>query len=397
MESPAPSPPVLRRDLLAWFDAGARDLPWRRSDDPYAIWVSEVMLQQTRVDTVVPYFRRWMERFPTVEVLADADLDEVLKAWEGLGYYRRARMLHGAAAVVRDRHGGHLPSSPGTLRELPGVGEYTAGAVASIAFGRATPAVDGNVRRVLSRLFDLPRPTAGELRTLAGELVDPTRPGDFNQALMELGATVCTPRSPRCGDCPWSGPCRARRLGLQESRPLPRERSGVREVDVGVAVVARQGTGSGRELFLVRRPEGGLLGGLWEFPGEETRSGEEAAGAAARAALRAGGPLVGEPTPLGPLSHAFSHLRATYHPFLHELGDGAGGSPSPGTGSGAGPSRAGAAGRVGGDDEAGWFSPAGLEELALPVAQRRILERAREALSPLSSTSPPFTEPEGPP
>src|SRR5688572_31827881 len=191
-----------RRALLGFYDAHRRALPWREDPRPYRVWISEVMLQQTRVDAVVPYYRAWMERFPDVRALAAAPLDDVLKSWEGLGYYARARNLHRAALVVRDRMGGELPARASALRELPGFGEYTAGAVASIAFGEAVPAVDGNVRRVLARLYDEPEPTARWLRERAAALVDPARPGDFNQALMELGATVCRPRSPDCARCP---------------------------------------------------------------------------------------------------------------------------------------------------------------------------------------------------
>jgi A/G-specific adenine glycosylase len=180
------------------------------------------MLQQTRVDTVRPYFERWMRSYPTIDALADADLDDVLRHWQGLGYYGRARNLHRAARLVRERHDGRLPGDPSALRKLPGIGEYTAGAVASIAFGARAPAVDGNVRRVLARLHGLADPGAAELRRLATALIPAERPGDFNQALMELGATVCTPRSPACGACPLTDWCRAQALGRQEVIPRPR-------------------------------------------------------------------------------------------------------------------------------------------------------------------------------
>ena len=197
--------PGFRRALLGHFDRSRRALPWRSERTPYRVMVSEFMLQQTRVETVIPYYERWLRRFPGWEALADAGEDEVLRAWTGLGYYRRARNLHRAARVVRERFGGELPKEPAALKRLPGVGEYTAGAVASIAFGRAVPAVDGNVRRVLCRILDVAAPTAGRLREEAARLVDPGRPGDFNEALMELGATVCTPRAPGCGGCPVRG------------------------------------------------------------------------------------------------------------------------------------------------------------------------------------------------
>ncbi len=217
-------PEGLRSALFAFYDRDGRDLPWRRERDPYRIWVSEIMLQQTRVETAEPYYCRWMERFPTLDDLAEASRDEVLKVWEGLGYYSRARRIHDGARMVRERLGGEIPSTAQALRELPGVGEYTAGAVASIAFGEVTPAIDGNARRVLARLFDLADPGLAELRTIAEELIDRDRPGDFNQAVMELGATICKPRAPRCEACPLGSVCRARAAGTQLDRPVTKSR-----------------------------------------------------------------------------------------------------------------------------------------------------------------------------
>jgi A/G-specific adenine glycosylase len=292
--------------LLRHYDTHRRELPWRGRGDPYMVWVSEVMLQQTRVDTVRPYFERWLRRFPTVDHLADANLEDVLRAWQGLGYYSRARNLHRAARMVRERHGGQLPSDPGELQSLPGVGEYTAGAVASIAFGAAVPAVDGNVRRVLARLYDLESPTAGELRALAARLVPGDRPGDFNQALMELGATVCLPRSPRCGACPVAAWCRAREAGVQEQRPRPRKRGLVPEFQVHTRVLVRP---DGRVL-VVQRPEEGMLGGMWEFPADPLPPSVRP--------LLAG---AGMGVELEPVRHVFSHRVETYHPTVHRLVD----------------------------------------------------------------------------
>ena len=255
--------------LLAWFDAHKRELPWRGVGDPYAVWISEVMLQQTRAGTVVPYYRRWMRRFPDVDALADADLEEVLRVWRGLGYYARARNAHRCARRVRDEWGGVFPRSAAELGTLPGIGPYTAAAVASIAFGEAVPAVDGNVRRVVARLFDLPDPSPAKARDLAGSLMDTARPGDFNEAMMELGATVCTPRSPSCGACPVAAGCRALAAGTVAERPARRTRRAgpTRTWDVRVAVSPR-----GRTL-VVRRPPDGLLGGMWEFPAVEVDGG----------------------------------------------------------------------------------------------------------------------------
>ncbi|HUG39707.1 MAG TPA: A/G-specific adenine glycosylase [Longimicrobiales bacterium] len=332
--------------LLHHFDRTRRDMPWRRTSDPYAIWVSEVMLQQTRVEAVIPYWERWMARYPSVEELAEADLDDVLRHWQGLGYYTRARNLHRAAREVRERHAGRVPGDRDELRRLPGVGEYTAGAVASIAFGRRVPAVDGNVRRVLSRLYDLEHPRAAELRRLADALVPAGRPGDFNQALMELGATLCTPRSPRCGDCPVSAWCRARALGVQDERPRRRPPRRVPEEAVETDVVVR-GDGA---LLLVRRPDRGLLAGLWEPPGDHRPSGVQALIEAA------------DPGPaLEPVVHTFTHKRVTYHPRLHHaVGPGPDGLDGP--------------------DVTAWVARDRLGEYAMSVAQQKIVRAALRAL-----------------
>jgi A/G-specific adenine glycosylase len=299
---------AIRTALLEFYDATARDLPWRRTRDPYAIWISEVMSQQTRIDTVMPYYQRWMLRFPDVATLANAADDDVLKAWEGLGYYSRARNLHAAARAVRERHGGSLPDSYAALRDLPGVGDYTAGAVASIAFGAAEPAVDGNARRVLARLLDEPAPSAGRLRAVAAALVCTERPGAFNQALMELGATVCTPRSPSCDACPLASCCAARAAGTQAERPRPKKAAAVPSFDIATLILRS----SDDRVLLRRRPARGLLAGLWSFPGRELVAGESAAGAV----IDLVGSIVGrEPDSAifaGCIEHAFSHRRERY-------------------------------------------------------------------------------------
>lgn len=356
----------VREALFRHYRRNRRDLPWREDTDPYRIWVSEVMLQQTRVETVLNYYDAWLRRFPDVETLAGATEDEVLKAWEGLGYYRRARHLHRAARVLREDHGGELPPTYEGLRELPGVGAYTAGAVASIAFGEAAPAVDGNVRRVLARLHDVAQPGGAWLRKTAAALVDPDAPGDWNQALMELGATVCTPTSPECGACPLAGWCRARERGTQEVRPAPVKRAEPARVEYATAVVV---DGWGRAL-VVRRPKDGLLGGMWSFPEAEQGGGGmgpvEAAGLAAREA-GAELPEDAAATLLEPVGHRFTHIDATYRPVLLEgAGDG-----SPAADAGA--------------DRARWVPletlDGGSGELALPVAQQKIAAAALEALA----------------
>lgn len=264
------------RRIVAHFRATCRELPWRETRDPYAIWVSEVMLQQTRVATVIPYYRRWLDRFPTVEALAAAPIDDVLAAWSGLGYYSRARNLRRGAAEVMARYGGRVPDDPDQLRALPGVGAYTAGAIASIAFGRPEPVVDGNVARVLARVFAIDddikaAATRRRLWDLAARLVPADAPGDFNQGIMELGATVCTPRAPRCGACPLSGVCRARAAGRASELPVtrPRRRAGeLPVIDVVAAWLVRR-----RRVLLVRRAGRGLYAGLWELPQAPTPDG----------------------------------------------------------------------------------------------------------------------------
>ncbi len=265
-----------RGALLAWFDTHKRDLPWRRTRDPYAIWVSEIMLQQTRVAAVLEHYRRWMERFPTVAALAEASEPEVLAAWSGLGYYRRARMLHRAAQVVVAEHGGQLPRTAAELRALPGIGEYTSAAIASIAFGEPVAVVDGNVERVVMRLAGLSK-GAGEgglavrlarrIRVGAQKLVDPERAGDANQAMMELGATVCLPKAPLCLSCPVQPWCRTRGEHPVVARKAPVARA------ITYALVERPG----EVLLRQRASDASLMAGMWELP--EWTSDEEVSGA----------------------------------------------------------------------------------------------------------------------
>jgi A/G-specific adenine glycosylase len=282
-----PAAAVLRRRLLDWYRAGARDLPWRRSRDPYRVWVSEVMLQQTTVAAVTPYYARFLERFPNLEALARARPADVLAAWAGLGYYRRARALHDAARIVVREHEGQVPAETETFAALPGVGRYTTGAVLSICFDRPLAALDGNVARVLSRLYALDvtiRNSRGAARLwdLASSLVPMRRPGEWNQALMELGATICTPRTPKCEECPVRAQCRAFALGrMHELPPFPKRRARVR-LRRAVALIERRG-----RVLMIRR-EGRLLAGLWEPPGVDLERGEEAAPSLRRALSRLG-------------------------------------------------------------------------------------------------------------
>jgi A/G-specific adenine glycosylase len=294
--------------LLAWYDRERRDLPWRAPPgeraDPYRVWLSEIMLQQTTVATVGPYFDRFVARWPDISVLAAASLDEVLHLWQGLGYYARARNLHACARAVVERHGGHFPDDPRQLRALPGIGDYTAAAIAAIAFDRPLAAVDGNVERVVARLFAerAPLPAAKpRLKALAAALVPEERAGDFAQALMDLGAVICTPRRPRCMLCPWRGDCAAAAMGIAESLPAQAEKP-ERPLRYGVAFWLARGDGA---VLLRRRPDEGLLGGMIELPSTPWRAApwtESDAIKEAPAAIRW--------TRLpGTVQHGFTHFR----------------------------------------------------------------------------------------
>jgi A/G-specific adenine glycosylase len=271
---PTAAPASLGKRLLAWYDRSRRDLPWRAPPgdvaDPYHVWLSEIMLQQTTVATVGPYFGRFVERWPTVHDLASADLDRVLHAWQGLGYYARARNMHACAIRISRDMGGVFPGDEGALRALPGIGPYTAAAIAAIAFDRPASPVDGNIERVMSRLrrIETPLPAAKpEIAEAARRLTPRRRSGDFAQALMDLGATVCTPRRPDCSACPWSDPCLARAAGIQETLPRKPPKA-VRPIRHGVVFWATRDDG---RVLLRRRPERGLLGGMMEFPSTEWR------------------------------------------------------------------------------------------------------------------------------
>ena len=364
---PEPSDSVLeafRTTLPAWFDRARRPMPWREHGadgrrDPYRVWVSEVMLQQTRVETATPYFLRFTERFPTVEALADANLDDVLKLWEGLGYYSRARNLHRAAQRVTEQHGGTVPSDPQAFQALPGVGPYTAAAVLSLSFGVPLAVLDGNVIRVLTRAFALEDDTRSgatrrRLQALADALLDTSRPGRWNESVMELGATICTPKSPACGHCPLRSVCQARALGTPEAFPVKSKRAPVPHYTIAVGVVEDEG---GRVL-IQRRPESAMLGGLWEFPGGKQEPGESLEDACARELREELSIEVAVLTPVARVEHAYSHFRITMHAFLCRVLEGV---PATETG-----------------EPLAWVSLDDLEDYAFPRANRHVIDALRD-------------------
>lgn len=310
------------KSLLKWYAHRERNIPWRGVSDPYAIWISEIMCQQTRVETVIPYFEKWLERFPNVFKLAEADQNEVLKLWEGLGYYSRARNLHRSAQEVVADYGGQLPSDAAELRKLPGIGEYTAAAIASIAFGKDEAALDGNIRRVLSRVFDVSAPLGtGEAERqflrLARKKLPGGRAGEYNQALMDLGATVCIPRKPKCGQCPIAEFCQAQKLGIQNQRPVKKAKADSPHYIVTAAVIQRNG-----HVLVAQRPQEGLLGGMWEFPGGKQKPGETLQACLEREICEELGVKIEVGERLGVYEHAYSHFRITLHAFRSLLIDG---------------------------------------------------------------------------
>lgn len=360
-----PNPSEVAKLLLAWWDDGHADLPWRKSRDPYAIWVSEIMLQQTQITTVIPYYERWMARFSTVEALAAASLDEVLKLWEGLGYYSRARHLHAAAKEVVAVYHGRLPRTATELRKLKGIGPYTAGAIASIAFDEAVPVLDGNVTRVLSRLFDLPDDVTTtavkkKLWQLAADLVPCQRPGDYNQALMELGQQICLPARPRCLLCPLSVHCLARQRGTQLERPVRPARKNIPHYDVVAGIIWENGATTAHSRFLIaRRPLDGLLGGLWEFPGGKQEPGETLPQALRREIREELGIEIEVGRFLTSIKHAYTHFRITLHAFHARHVDGR-------------------AQNLGVADHA-WVTMGQLDEYAFAVTDRKIIARLRHS------------------
>ena len=300
---------------MGWYLKNQRDLPWRQTKNPYHIWVSEVMLQQTQVNTVLPFYHEFLQRFPDLKRLAGADLQAVLKIWEGLGYYARARNLHKAAAIVINQHAGIVPQRWEDFRKLPGVGDYIAAAVLSIAFEKPYPVVDGNVKRVLARLNLIEDPVNNsssmkKFRQIAAELLENRQPGTFNQAVMELGAVVCKPQNPLCSACPIESMCRAYQAGRVAQFPKRLIKPPTPQYRIAVGVVFKNG-----QMLITRRKTEGLLGGLWEFPGGKIRQGESAAAACIREIKEEVNLSIRIDSHLALVKHAYTHFKILMEVF----------------------------------------------------------------------------------
>jgi A/G-specific adenine glycosylase len=305
--------------LLTWYKDNARSLPWRGLSDPYAIWVSEIMLLQTRVETVIPYFLKWMRCFPDIRSLSQADENEVLKQWEGLGYYSRARSMLKTARIVVEKFDGKIPGDSEKLQHLPGIGPYAAAAIASIAFGQNEAVLDGNVKRVLARVINYTKPVnsttaENELRATAQSLLPPGQAGDFNQALMDLGATICTPRSPKCTVCPLRTVCSALKLNLVDKLPLKAPKPPIPSLEVTAAILRQDD-----QVLIARRPPNGLLGGLWEFPGGKVEKGEDHSRALTREIEEELGSRITVNKLFGVYKHAYTHFKVTLFAYFCTL------------------------------------------------------------------------------
>ena len=311
----------IQHRLLSWFDRNGRDLPWRRSYSPYQVWISEIMLQQTQVKTVMPYFLRWIERFPDPAAVAAAGEREIMLAWEGLGHYARAKNIHRTAQMIVNNFGGRIPADFKALLTLPGIGRYTAGAIQSIAFNLDFPAVDANAARVLRRLFhglNSSGSTVSEtaLWKLAAEILPKGRARQFNQALMDLGATICLPESPRCGNCPLVEFCRGNKRGLLKLEPGSKRTKPATPIEVSVGVIVRDG-----RIFIQKRPANGLMPNLWEFPGGKINEGESPRKAVVREIEEELGIGVRPLEKLALIRHSYTRFRVTLHAYLCEVCD----------------------------------------------------------------------------
>ncbi len=343
----------VRQSLMAWYQVNKREMPWRGSSDPYKVWLSEVMLQQTRVDQATPYYLKFVASFPTVFDLAKADLHDVLMLWEGLGYYSRGRNLHKTAKVVVDTHGGIFPETYESLMMLPGVGPYTAAAISSIAYAKPHAVVDGNVIRVMSRFFGIrddvrSHHTKSTIQHVADELLDPAQPGEFNQAVMELGSLVCTPTNPSCDACPLSHWCVAFKMAQTDSIPYKSSKPKVPHHHIVVAIISNEEG----QLLIARRPENAMLGGLWEFPGGKVEANEPLEQALHREILEELDIRIAIRDEFMHLKHTYSHFKITLHAFLC---DHAGGTPTPRASS-----------------EIRWVDAEKLREFPFPKANRKL-------------------------
>ncbi|WP_069130234.1 A/G-specific adenine glycosylase [Rhodohalobacter halophilus] len=347
------------QDLLDWYQKNKRDLPWRNTDSPYKIWVSEIMLQQTRVDTVIPYYHRFLEAFPTVHALAEANQQQVLKLWEGLGYYSRGRNLYQAAKMVVDEFDGKIPDDYKTITKLKGIGPYTAAAVLSIAFEKKHAVVDGNVLRVMARYFGIQNDirsgkTKRQIQRLADEMISENSPGDFNQAVMELGATVCTPTNPKCEDCPLSVDCVAYQTVQTDTIPYKSPAKKVPHHHIGVGLIVNQKN----ELLIALRPNDAMLGGLWEFPGGKQEKGEKIEETVSRELSEELGVSVQVFDKFMQLKHAYSHFKITMHAFWCSIVDG---SPKPISGK-----------------EIQWVTLNQIDRYPFPKANKTLIEKLHE-------------------
>ncbi len=375
-----PMPTALAARLLMWGRDQGRSLPWRNPSgaghrDPYQVWISEIMLQQTQVNTVIPYYERWLARFPTLAALAAAPLDDVLKCWEGLGYYARARNLHRAAQIVVAQHGGQLPTSRAALAGLPGIGRYTAGAILSLAFGQRAAALEGNLKRVLSRVFDVDTPlgqaaTEARLWHLSEEMVAALayddQAGSLNEALMDLGAAVCLPQNPTCLTCPLMGMCLAQARGVQNARPVRVPRKALPYFDVTCGLI----WGEDGRLLIAQRPPHGMLGGLWEFPGGKLEPGESLPECLQREIMEELGIAIEVGAKLTAVEHTYTHLRITLHAFHCRVLHGE-------------PQALGVADWV-------WARPDELDRYAFPVTDLKVIRALREGDAAARLSSPKF-------
>lgn len=357
--SPEQRLPEMQATLLDWFAHNKRDLPWRRTYSPYAVWISEIMLQQTQMQRGVAYFERWMARFPDIPALASAPEDEILRLWEGLGYYSRARNVLKAAHIIMAEHGGRFPDSVDDIRALPGVGPYTAAAIASIAFQADIPCIDANVERVIARVFDIDvpvkqEPAASRICQLAQDILPTGKAREHNQAMMELGALVCG-KKPRCVACPLAPYCTSLHLGIVDERPVPGKRATITAIDVVTGVLWHQG-----RIFVQKRLPKGVWGNLWEFPGGCIEPGETPEQAIVREHKEETGFDVKIAASYGTIRHGYTTHRITLHCFRLSL-DSAEAMPTPPVLTAA--------------TECRWVTPAELAQLPMPAAHRKLADQ----------------------